>query len=277
MSHATIATATATAVEAASTAAAEVTRQGAPVVSQFFRSLVPDPTSPVQLVLLGLAGYFAVRSALASRSKGPEKFAMGNVQETVVPTKRDFTPEELAECDGHDEETALHIAVRRVVYDVSKARGFYGPEGPYANFAGRDASRGLALGKFNTDILTDIDDPIDTLEDLDKADNEALDEWATFFAGKYVPVGRLVDAPMTPERVARAEKKAAAKEAAEKEAAEKAAAAKEAAEKEAAEKKEAAAKEAAEKEAAAAAAKEEEVANTESKEETANTESKKDI
>ncbi|KAJ1819092.1 Dihydrodipicolinate synthase [Coemansia sp. RSA 2675] len=237
MSHATIASATASVAEAASTVAAEATRQGAPVVSQFFRSLTPDLTSPVQLVLLALAGYFTVRSALASRSKGPEKFAMANVQEAAVPTKRDFTPQELAECDGHDEGTPLHIAVRRVVYDVSKARGFYGPGGPYANFAGRDASRGLALGAFDTSILTDLDDPIDTLEDLDKAENEALDEWATFFAGKYVPVGRLVEAPMTPERMAAAEKKAAAKEAAEKEAAEK----KAADEKEAAEKKEAAA------------------------------------
>ncbi|KAJ2546664.1 Dihydrodipicolinate synthase, partial [Coemansia sp. RSA 1836] len=119
-------------------------------IVQLLRSLVPDPSNPIQLVLLGLAGFFAVRSALAARSKGPEKFAMANMQETAVPTKRDFTPQELALCNGHDESTPLHIAVRGIVYDVSKARGFYGPGGPYANFAGRDASRGLALGAFDT-------------------------------------------------------------------------------------------------------------------------------
>ncbi|KAI9500683.1 cytochrome b5-like heme/steroid binding domain-containing protein, partial [Coemansia spiralis] len=106
---------------------------------------------------------------------------------------RNFTPRELAEYNGKDEETPLYIAVKGTVYDVSKGRGFYGPGGPYANFSGRDASRGLALGSFDEGVLTSLDDPIDALDDLDKAEEDALDEWATFFAGKYVPIGRLVE------------------------------------------------------------------------------------
>ncbi|KAJ2909705.1 Dihydrodipicolinate synthase [Coemansia aciculifera] len=229
-------------------------------ITSFLRSLIPDPSSPLQLVLLGLAGFFAVRSALSARAnKGPAKFSMADVTETSVPTKRDFTPSELAQCNGQDDATPLHIAVRGVVYDVSTARGFYGPGGPYANFAGRDASRGLALGAFDTSILTDLDDPIDTLEDLDKAENEALDEWATFFKGKYVPVGRLVDEPMTPERKAALEKKEEDKKNKEKEE-------KELKEKEKAEKELKDKAEKDEKDAAAAAAATEE-----------STESKKDI
>ncbi|KAJ1964622.1 Dihydrodipicolinate synthase [Dipsacomyces acuminosporus] len=85
------------------------------------------------------------------------------------------------------------MAVKGTVYDVSKGRSFYGPGGPYANFAGRDASRGLALGSFDKSTLTDLDAPLDDLKDLDKAEIEALDEWAGFFAGKYMPIGRLVE------------------------------------------------------------------------------------
>ncbi|KAJ2004815.1 Dihydrodipicolinate synthase [Coemansia thaxteri] len=214
-----VASATASIVEAAATAGAAAgsaagSNDARAMVGQFLRSLVPDFTSPVQLVLLGLAGYFAVRSAkaAASNSSGAPKFTMASVEGTAVATKRDFTPAELAVCDGRDEDTALHIAVRRVVYDVSKARGFYGPGGPYCNFAGRDASRGLARGEFDTSVLTELDEAVDSLEDLDKGQNEALDEWATFFAGKYVPVGRLVDTAegleKTKKKKAEAEKKA---------------------------------------------------------------------
>ena len=39
-------------------------------------------------------------------------------------------------------------------------------DGPYANFAGRDASRGLAYQSFDVSTLTDVDKRIDDLNDL---------------------------------------------------------------------------------------------------------------
>lgn len=58
-----------------------------------------------------------------------------------------FTPRKLSVYNGHD-DPKIFIAVKGTVFDVSAGRQFYGPSGPYSNFAGHDASRGLALNSF---------------------------------------------------------------------------------------------------------------------------------
>ncbi|KAJ1664054.1 Dihydrodipicolinate synthase [Coemansia sp. RSA 1813] len=162
--------------------------------------LTPSLSNPAHVLLLGVAGYFGFRIVMsATTASKPERFSMSSISSKKVPAKRDFTPHELAECNGKDEDTPLYIGVKGIVYDVSQSRGFYGPGGPYSNFSGRDASRGLALACFEESVLTGLDDPIDNLEDLDQAERDSLDEWAEFFAGKYVPVGRLV-APKAEEK-----------------------------------------------------------------------------
>ncbi len=54
----------------------------------------------------------------------------------------------------------------------------------YGNFAGRDASRGLAKGSFDSQHIRALDQPIDKLDDLTKEEQDALDEWAGFFSFK---------------------------------------------------------------------------------------------
>ncbi|KAJ2079464.1 Dihydrodipicolinate synthase [Coemansia sp. RSA 988] len=158
--------------------------------------VVPDPSNHVQLFLMGIVGFFVVRSIVtAVNRKGPERFSMDSVRSQPVPAKRNFTPHELAEFDGKDDSTPVYMAVKGIVYDVSASRHFYGPAGPYKNFSGRDASRGLAFTNFDTSVLSDLDGPVDKLEDLDKSEWASLDEWATFYAGKYPPVGNLVNPP----------------------------------------------------------------------------------
>ena len=66
-------------------------------------------------------------------------------------------------------------------------------DGAYGNFAGRDASRGLAKNSFDLDVLTPIDQEIDKLEDLSPEDIENLNEWHNHFRSKYECVGRLVN------------------------------------------------------------------------------------
>lgn len=76
---------------------------------------------------------------------------------------------------------------------MTSGKNFYGPGGPYANFAGRDASRGLACGSFDEDMLTeDLEGELDGLEGLGAEEMEALSGWEQRFEGKYLVVGRLV-------------------------------------------------------------------------------------
>lgn len=105
---------------------------------------------------------------------------------------RTFTPHTLLPYSG-EAGAPVYLAVRGRVFDVSSGRNFYGPGGPYANFAGRDASRGLACGSFDEDMLTkDLDGPLDTLADLGRDELEALQGWEERFSEKYMVVGRLV-------------------------------------------------------------------------------------
>lgn len=72
----------------------------------------------------------------------------------------------------------VYLAVRGKVFDVTPGRNFYGPGGPYENFAGRDASRGLACGSFDEDMLNkNLHGPLDDLNGLGKDEMEALQDW----------------------------------------------------------------------------------------------------
>jgi membrane-associated progesterone receptor component len=105
---------------------------------------------------------------------------------------RTFTPPELFPYNGLN-GMPVYLSVRGRVFDVTSGRNFYGPGGPYANFAGRDASRGLACGSFDEEMLTkDLDGPLDTLEDLGAEEMEAMKGWEERFEEKYLVVGRLV-------------------------------------------------------------------------------------
>ena len=111
-----------------------------------------------------------------------------NSQSVVL---RDYTPSQLSHFDGHL-DPKIYIAVKGSVFDCSAGRQFYGPSGPYSNFAGRDASRGLALNSFDIEIIRDIDEEIDDLEGLTEQQLEALNGWYEHFKRKYVYVGTLV-------------------------------------------------------------------------------------
>lgn len=141
--------------------------------------------SPLNLVLLSLflvLIYYRLRPAAATALPPPP-----------APTVfRTFTPPDLKPFNGADRQE-VYLAVRGKVFDVSSGRNFYGPGGPYENFAGRDASRGLAKGSFDADMLTeDLNGPLDTLTDLNAEELEALRGWEERFGEKYLVVGKLV-------------------------------------------------------------------------------------
>ncbi|XP_073155625.1 membrane steroid-binding protein 2-like isoform X2 [Henckelia pumila] len=98
----------------------------------------------------------------------------------------DVTEVELRAYDGSDPNKPLLMAIKGQIYDVSRSRMFYGPSGPYALFAGRDASRALALMSFDPKDLTG------NIEELTTSELEALLEWEYKFMEKYVKVGQIV-------------------------------------------------------------------------------------
>lgn len=69
---------------------------------------------------------------------------------------------------------------------IIRCRMFYGPGGPYALFAGRDASRALALMSFDPRDLTG------NIEGLSESELEVLQDWEYKFMEKYVKVGQIV-------------------------------------------------------------------------------------
>jgi len=143
--------------------------------------------TPINLILFSL---FLILLYLRLRpSKPPAATLPVPPPPTVFKT---FTPPTLLPYNG-TANMPVYLAVRGRVFDVTPGRNFYGPGGPYQNFAGRDASRGLACGSFDADMLTeDLEGPLDKLEDLGGEEMEALRGWEERFTEKYLVVGKLV-------------------------------------------------------------------------------------
>ena len=103
--------------------------------------------------------------------------------------KQDMTLQQLRVYDGESEESggSICLAVNGKIFDMTRGKRFYGPGGPYAGFAGRDASRGLA-----TFSLEPVSDEYDDLSDLQPGEMEQVQEWEQQFSEKYDLVGRLL-------------------------------------------------------------------------------------
>ncbi|KAA8516298.1 hypothetical protein F0562_016591 [Nyssa sinensis] len=112
----------------------------------------------------------------------------------------DVTEDELRAYDGSDPNKPLLMAIKGQIYDVSRSRMFYGPGGPYALFAGRDASRALALMSFDPQDLTG------NIDGLSDSELEVLQDWEYKFMEKYVKVGQLVSERTSTEQTEREDK-----------------------------------------------------------------------
>ncbi|KAF3513564.1 hypothetical protein F2Q69_00005449 [Brassica cretica] len=97
----------------------------------------------------------------------------------------EITEEELKQYDGSDSKKPLLMAIKGQIYDVSQSRMFYGPGGPYALFAGKDASRALAKMSFEENDLTG------DISGLGPFELDALQDWEYKFMSKYVKVGTI--------------------------------------------------------------------------------------
>ncbi|GEQ68383.1 hypothetical protein JCM33374_g2051 [Metschnikowia sp. JCM 33374] len=138
------------------------------------------------VIICVILAYF-VRSIVSDLRSNP---LAESAQATEPPVQRKFVPKTLCRYDGKS-DSKVYIGIKGVVFDVTAGKAFYGPGGPYENFAGRDASRGLALNSFDASVLTALDKPLDKLEDLTPEETESLTGWKTHFENKYKVVGSL--------------------------------------------------------------------------------------
>ncbi|KAF8692965.1 hypothetical protein HU200_039328 [Digitaria exilis] len=125
--------------------------------------------------------------AASTRRQEAEEERETEPQQPLPPPVQigEVTEEELRAYDGSDPKKPLLMAIKGQIYDVTQSRMFYGPGGPYALFAGRDASRALAKMSFeSSDLTSDI-------SDLGPFEAEALQEWEYKFKSKYVTVGTI--------------------------------------------------------------------------------------
>ncbi|TMW57834.1 hypothetical protein Poli38472_014437 [Pythium oligandrum] len=114
--------------------------------------------------------------------------------EAKEDTRRYFTKRDLAKFNG-ESDRPIYIGLLGEVYDVTSHRNQYGPGGPCAAFAGKEASRALATMSMNDEDLDSLD-----LSDLSDEYIDALHRWMKRFQeeDKYPNVGRfLVHQDMT--------------------------------------------------------------------------------
>lgn len=104
----------------------------------------------------------------------------------VAPGDRKFTLQELLQYDGSDASKPLFMSLLGRVYDVSSGKESFGPGGPYAAFAGHDATYNLA-------VMTLKKQTVDTFEYvLEQDDKECLADWIAYFDNHYgKPLGTL--------------------------------------------------------------------------------------
>ncbi|KAL9661533.1 hypothetical protein QQ045_026357 [Rhodiola kirilowii] len=148
------------------------------------------PSTFFTVIALGFALYYLATSLFGpskddnhhnhTRSFEPE-------MEPLPPPVQlgEVTTEELKAYDGSDPKNPLLMAIKGQIYDVSQSRMFYGPGGPYALFAGKDASRALAKMSFEAADLTG------DISGLGPFELDALQDWEYKFMSKYVKVGTI--------------------------------------------------------------------------------------
>jgi len=151
-------------------------------------------------VLEASMGYFIIASLFAlgyvwinsDRNKSSSSAQIVEKEEEEEPTVvRNFTLAQLKKFNGDGDDTPLYISVSGIVFDVSKAKEFYGPGGPYECFAGRECGVALAKMSFEETHLDDLEGCTTLLNHGEKCELHSWIEKFRDYRG-YPIMGRLV-------------------------------------------------------------------------------------
>uniref|UniRef100_A0A7S1FG33 Cytochrome b5 heme-binding domain-containing protein n=1 Tax=Noctiluca scintillans TaxID=2966 RepID=A0A7S1FG33_NOCSC len=112
---------------------------------------------------------------------------MAYAKQMYVGHRDGWREEDLAPYDGIDPEKPILFAAAGKVFNVWRGRDFYGKNGAYSEFSGRDATRMLAK-----QIVSPSEDDGAPLT-ADETDN--LMSWVSFFEYKYDVVGSFAKDP----------------------------------------------------------------------------------
>jgi len=156
----------------------------------------------VLIFFLVFLGYFMLYPS-SSRSDADKDNINGDSvddDDDEPEPKRNFTKKQLSHFDGRkdddDENKPVYLSVNGIVFDVSGGRDFYGPEGPYEKFAGRECGVALAKMSFDEQFLDDVEG-CDKLPAADKAELENWIEKFTYYRN-YPIMGRLISEQQLP-------------------------------------------------------------------------------
>ncbi|KAG8967463.1 hypothetical protein FRC05_002058 [Tulasnella sp. 425] len=165
-------------------------------MSSFAQPLIETPLNALLLVPIAYYAYSIAfpnvkpAATIPTDWRGGYSWKPASHPKTVLYKR--YTPKTLQPFNGVDSPRIL-LAINGKVFDVTAGGSFYGPGGPYGNFAGRDASRGMAKQSFDKDMLLPIDGPIDTLSDITPDERENMMGWVEHFSHKYIVCGELVE------------------------------------------------------------------------------------
>mmetsp|Transcript_66799 Transcript_66799/g.159842 ORF Transcript_66799/g.159842 Transcript_66799/m.159842 type:complete len:161 (-) Transcript_66799:249-731(-) len=105
------------------------------------------------------------------------------VRRMTIEPRAEWQEADLKPYNGQDPEKPILLAIDGRVFNVWRGRDFYGKDGPYEVFAGRDATRLLAKGILNE--AEDNGQPLTAME------QEVLQGWKEHFTFKYDDCGPL--------------------------------------------------------------------------------------
>jgi len=144
-----------------------------------------SPAAFFTAVAVAAAVYHVVSGLFAAPPPPPPRPREEPETEPLPPPVQmgEVSEEDLRQYDGSDPKKPLLMAIKGQIYDVTQSRMFYGPGGPYALFAGKDASRALAKMSFEPQDLTG------DVSGLGPFELDALQDWEYKFMSKYVKVG----------------------------------------------------------------------------------------